>query len=198
MKSNASIPTTLLRSSDIPSRWSRDLPMHFRFSDYSAQELADCGKAFAVDFADHRFESNKTEERTSSVLKWFCEAMAPGLRCCGRPTNGEFLVDQCHITSSLPWRGWKGRWPESPRECCEVRLALECEWGKYNNRKENVAAVLDDACKVAMVRAKSKVIIFATRHDLAGEDEDRTPIVDNLRSLRMNSRTGFTTQVIEY
>ena len=66
---------------------------------------------------------------------------------------------------------------ESPRR---ILLALESEWGKANNKQANYAMIMEDATKLAIVRARCKVLVFATV-DQACHDE----VIKNVRSLRM-------------
>ena len=167
---------------------------HFmRFSTYSVQELSEFGSAFAVHFANLKLP--ETSDRKAAVLPWFCKAMAPGLRCYGRPAEREFpeflTVDQCHVTFRMPVPGDKAgckRWNQPLTGPCEVRLALTCECGKYYSPGETRAMVLDDAWKVAVIRATAKVVIFPTHQGEKRQESYRREIVDSLRALRMQSR----------
>jgi hypothetical protein len=48
--------------------------------------------------------------------------------------------------------------------------------------------VLDDAWKVAVIRATAKVVIFATHKGRDCQEKDRQTLVDDLSALRMQSR----------
>jgi hypothetical protein len=161
--------------------------MSFQFSTYSATELSECGSQFVAAFDNLEFASDKTPDRSNAVFAWFCRTKAPGLRCYGRPADSEFLVDQCHATNSLPYLDRSGGWDQPLAKPCEMKLALECEWGKYKNLRETLALVLDDACKIAMVRATAKVVIFPTHQGLDKQQQERRRMVDTLRSLRTQS-----------
>lgn len=151
--------------------------MEFRFRRYSLNELRRCATAFVHDFKDIDF--GRTPRWTEKVLLWFRRRTATRAHCLGRPGNREFLLDQVHATTcdfaaaSPP----STRWDAALKGPCKLQLALECEWGSRASRPENTARILDDAWKVALVRATSKVLVFASKGN-------REAIHESVRQLR--------------
>lgn len=60
-----------------------------------------------------------------------------------------------------------------------MRLAVESEWGKYESLKQSLVDLLDDAQKLALVRAEAKVMLFATRRAA-----DREGFVKRIKTVR--------------
>lgn len=163
--------------------------MGFRFSNYDVNELRSCGQEFERKFSADASLGNCGW--TADVFQWFRDAAADGVRVY--PTGnegkkGEFIVDLCHTTYPLD-EVTDGEWPstiwyERASEVdCGMKLALESEWGKWASRDRSHVMVLDDACKLAVLRAEVKVMIFA-RH--LKDDLDRAPKA--LRELRLRHR----------
>lgn len=159
--------------------------MAFQFLNYHMTELAACGQAFSSDFAGWMLSGNR--EWTPGVCEWFRRAAAPGVRvypAAGMGSKGEFLVDLCHTTYPLDIAsdgGWPSvRWYErafaSP---CQMKLALESEWGKWGYADQSLVMVLDDACKLAVLRASVKVMLFSSHWT---DDPARVPAA--LKKLR--------------
>jgi hypothetical protein len=152
----------------------------FKFTDYSPSELKTCGRAFA-----HNFKSQPSELRTEDIMKWFRDTAAEGIRAYGRYIGEyEYLVDQCHTTFPKPQHRERliHRWERALKVPLVFRLALESEWGSEGSYSDNCSRVLEDAWKVAMVRANSKVVLFATH----GSKKAR-PILECLAELRDQS-----------
>jgi len=138
----------------------------FRFVNYDTNELAKCGEEFERAFRKCGLSGNC--EWTPAIFRWFRQIRAEGVHVYPEPDEGEgeFIVDHCHTT--YPFHGEDSRWP-SPNYykrafegLCEIKLALESERGKWANSETSLAMVLDDACKLAVLRAKVKVMIFAS------------------------------------
>lgn len=157
------------------------------FANYTADELIASGQAFQSAIA--HFPTNDTEERTLTMKFWFHLSIAPGLRAYGNPFSYEYMLDHSHTTFPHPLNErekWWDRWPRAlDGRPLLMRLALESEWGKYGQPKLTLAAVLEDAWKVALVRADAKVVAFPSHGR-----EDRNRIVDCLRRLRDQSNDG--------
>jgi hypothetical protein len=142
--------------------------MSFRFLSYDVDELVRCGEAFEREFSTCALSGNN--EWTPGLCEWFRNAAADGVRvypAAGRGKKGEFLVDQCHTTYPLdePADGvWPSvRWYErSFSASCQMKLALESEWGKWGYADRSLVMVLDDACKLAVLRSSVKVMIFSS------------------------------------
>jgi hypothetical protein len=160
-----------------------DARMSFRFHHYTAAELAECGRAFKTEFEFSSLES--TAEWTAGVCDWFRRAAADGARVFPPRTGRkeEFLVDLCH-TSYPPYAAGES-WPCLPwyertlDGSAKIKLALESEWGKWGVADQSLVMVLDDACKLAVLRAQTKVIIFASHWD-----DDRERAAKQLERLR--------------
>lgn len=141
-------------------------PATFKFKDYSVAELDACGRAFIGKFSvDPLAADNKVW--TDAVLDWF-RSTAPADVRVYPPAPGardEHIVDLCHTTYPLITQPY---WPsvafyERCFAChCEMKLALECEWGRSGNANHSLVMVLDDACKLAVLRARAKVMIYST------------------------------------
>ena len=159
------------------------MPAVFRFTDYVADELRRCAEAFRQHFENPNLSGNAAWTR--AVYQWFIDAAAPGIRSYCNPNvvpDGyyEFLVDLCHTTypprdDSMRRRAWYDLAVSQP---LRFRLALECEWDQ-SSRDGSLARIMDDAAKLAGVRADSKVMIFGS---LA--KDHRLQIVKSLERLR--------------
>jgi len=162
----------------------------FKFEKYTVEELKECGKAF-VGFLDKNkellFELPGTAEWTEVVLDWFSATASDAnvvdarpskyaisdsllkLRkkkiLCPRNTYSEFLVDLCHSDfpsySSFAFYS-RDYWASALKERRRIRLALESEWGKYSSKPANYAKIMEDATKLAVVRADCKILVFGT------------------------------------
>ncbi|MGA2232271.1 MAG: hypothetical protein ABSH22_15345 [Tepidisphaeraceae bacterium] len=142
-----------------------------KFENYTRDELEKCGKAFQAEFANLGFES--VRDWTQAVFEWFSKTRADGVRVFCHPHDSEFLVDLCHTTypeHDKPNETKSERWKRALDENrCKVQLAMECEWGRFNNENESLFMILEDAWKLAVIRAKVKVMIFSSQ---AGRDRD--------------------------
>lgn len=154
------------------------------FVNYDAQELETCGRTLCE--AAIKSESSVTNW-TVFVLDWFARAAAVD-RVVWPPDatrrEGEFIVDQCHVRapklhSGETWGAWYDRVLSVP---IEMSLALESEWGKVGTRGISTTLVLDDALKLAFMRATAKVIVFASR-----DGSDRQPTLDLLARMRAST-----------
>jgi hypothetical protein len=161
----------------------------FTFADYTAEELFDCGSAFQKSFATKR-----TAITTEDVLGWFYDSAPDGIRayCKDRCVRGgyyEFLVDLCHTTypsrdDAMSRCEWYRLASDRP---LQFKLALESEWTykipptdwRFDFHDWYFGLILDDAAKLAHVRAATKVMIFGSR-----SKEHRLQIVRALECLR--------------
>ncbi|MGD0462723.1 MAG: hypothetical protein ABSB74_09555 [Tepidisphaeraceae bacterium] len=160
--------------------------MSFQFREYIGEELQACGEEFRKQFINQEYENN--DRWTLEVFNWFTATKA-GEGCVyphiGR--KGEFLVDYCHTSYPLKRadEGWPSIawWKRAISGQCGLLLALESEWGKWGNRDLSHVMILDDACKLAAIRARAKAMIFSSQGG-----QDRGEILDLLASLRSASR----------
>jgi hypothetical protein len=181
--------------------------MSYQFRQYTVEELANFGDAFettARAFAKERPKAS-TAEWTEFNLDWFARTAAEGLTVDARITRGgtgplseglarrttlgEFMLDMAHTTSpSYEHRDYSTRayWLRALEQPCQVRLALESEFGRHLNPDESFAMVLSDASKLAAVRADVKVMIFATQD--GSEARDVAGALERLR--RQSSDTS--------
>jgi hypothetical protein len=149
----------------------------FRFERYDAQELHACARAFRVDVGSI-WSLNESEGWTELVLDWFAATAPTGVLVNARQQRdsrrlakrrwrhidmrgsaGEWMLDLTHSTypTGSPADYWR-------LALCEdrpliVRLALECEWGRFGDETTTRNAILDDASKIAAVRADVKVMV---------------------------------------
>jgi hypothetical protein len=150
------------------------------FEQYNIEELEECGPASKEKYPAKR--EIGTREWTNEVLTWFAER-CPQERCffSHGGEEGECLVDLCHTT--LPRRKSKERhiewWGRALKRPCKCWLALESEWGRKWSEETSLSAVLEDAWKLAILRAEVKVMIFASQ---AGDNRRR--ILTALQDLR--------------
>lgn len=100
---------------------------------------------------------------------------------------GEFLLDLVHSTyptyDRLPWESY-AYWEKALEAPLEVLLALESEWGFQTDPQRNFASVMADASKIAAVRARSKVMLFAAPGKGEKFEENRARLLQALRNLR--------------
>lgn len=151
------------------------------FKKYNLSELRCCGD----DFANY-FKHSPADLMSVDILRWFATTAPPDVRVYGRfVSDHEYLVDQCHTTFPKPIDNgrWHQRWVRALNQPLEFRLALESEWGSEGSHSENLARVLDDAWKAAVIRANVKVVIFATT-----SSKKALRIIDCLEKLRSQSR----------
>lgn len=134
-----------------------------KFVDYGAAELRAAGHALCL-----AARAAETNDWTQFVMEWFTAASADGVLAWPPSPDsraGEFLVDHCHF--SAPARGenesWLSWYHRAFNEKTELVLALESEWGKRGTKALATSLVLDDAMKLAVLRARAKVIVFASR-----------------------------------
>jgi hypothetical protein len=163
-----------------------------RFNNYNVRELKVVGKEFLEAFRSHETILNgeriDTRQWTECFLDWFANTAADGIRVDGsapreaslrgipisptlrkiagkrRETKREFLFDLCHSTWLADGTGTKSYWQDSlqRRPGPELKLVLESEMGKENNRSATLAAVMEDAAKLLHVVSAVKVVIFAS------------------------------------
>jgi hypothetical protein len=150
------------------------------FRHYNVSELCLCANEFAQHFAN-----SPPNMETSHILRWFASTAPPDIRVYGKYADKEYLLDQCHTTFPKPIGSepWQKRWVRALQQPLEFRLALESEWGAKNSHSENLARVLDDAWKLALIKANVKVMVFATTSSKKAQS-----ILDCLDKLR--SRSG--------
>jgi hypothetical protein len=154
----------------------------FRFARYARDELQACGEAFRRHFALQEYDN--CDFWTMAVFKWFTEVKGcPGCVYPRVGRKGEFLVDYCHTTypdtrkgEEWPSMTWWRRAIEGP---CEILLALESEWGKAGRAELSHVMILDDACKLAAIRAQAKIMVFSSQ-----QGRDLNEIYELLESLR--------------
>jgi hypothetical protein len=163
--------------------------------------------------AQHLDERGITSPWTDFVLDWFASTCARDrtVDACARKarqewsallgndttgglksrrTPGEFMLDLVHTT--LPSYDEHPYWStayfdaalDERRPEIRIDLALESEFGKATSPKATRIAVLHDACKLALVKAKLKVMVFGT---VRGGAETKQ-VVDDLK--RLKKRTG--------
>lgn len=159
----------------------------FRFMKYDVAELRKCGAALCdrlqrsaryIDGVRVVATSDAgTRAWTKYVLRWFSRSAADGLTTYSRYDEREFMFDLVHAT-------WDKRpWLEALHVPCRLRLVLESEWGKSTSPTATTRMVLDDAAKIALVRADAKVMLFGSCRD-----GHRNEIADALTNLR--TQTG--------
>ena len=147
------------------------------FNTYDNVELDQCGVACMEHFKDP--EMSGTRDWTREVIGWFRARRAPGTRPYPHENGaGEYLVDLCHLDYDDDGVDWKARWTNTlNRGRFGMRLALECEWGLKRE------LVLDDAGKLALIRADAKVMVFGSP-----DDSTQAALFDELRRLRSAAR----------
>lgn len=167
------------------------MPGHFKFARYDAEELTAAGERL-VDGMVRGYDLKReppTEVWTELVLDWFaCAAGAvsgrpvlvdararevredwrPFFACLRdiprRDTRAEFLLDLTHST----YPDFTGRyftdayWDEVLLGEREVLLGLESEWGRFGDVRHTRVKVLEEAVKLAAIRARTKVLLFGS------------------------------------
>lgn len=149
----------------------------FRFTDYNPSELRGCGKAFASTALRRasEFDAIGSAAWTEFVLNWFadtarrnptpCIDARPARDLKSRTTRGEFMLDLVHSTYPTYEKEdfySMSYWSRALKGDLELLLALESEWGISASAEANVAAILEDAAKLAAVRARVKVMVYAS------------------------------------
>jgi hypothetical protein len=154
------------------------------FKKYDSDELRRCGEEFKADFEDDGLSG--TRDWTEKVCSWFAGTKTSAdIRPFYHPETAEFIFDLCHTTYPmiLPNERLCDRWRRALDEGrCQLRLALECEWGKNGDQDESLSMILDDAWKLAVSRADIKVMVFASQ-----QRKDREKIVFRLIQLRRHN-----------
>lgn len=178
--------------------------MSHRFSEYDARELEQAG-AELVDLFRRLWAVSEigTEQWTELVLDFFAaravsgalvEARASRLssevsqfraELPARHTYGEFAsFDMLHSNNPGPneYSSKDEYWNALLARPFEVFLALESEWER-GTREVTRAEVLNDAVKLAMVRARSKVMVFGAR-----AADDAATLFSDIKQLRLVAR----------
>lgn len=162
--------------------------MTFTFEQYNVKELYKCGEEFKNHFSRHI--RSPSQLWTKEVLEWFADTKpenADHIAVYGS-SRSEFIVDLCHLLYPRdverlqePSQHLK-RW-ERVLETGDfrIKLALESEWGSATDRNRNHALILDDASKLAVIRAEVKVMLFGSH---GRDDEDSNTIISRLAQLR--------------
>lgn len=153
--------------------------MSHRFCQYSADELDACGRAFVEAFTCPRCA--KTSDTTKAIKAFFARTAQEGCSALGCDGRGELMLDQCHVSYRPRMTGESGLdyWDSILTTPIVMRLAVESEWGKYASLKQSLVDLLDDAQKLALVRADAKVMLFATRRAT-----DRDEFVRRIQTVR--------------
>lgn len=182
-----------------------------KFALYGADELLTIGSAFVDSIQNHAeslARASSTEVETEFVLDWFAATAPHWARVDARPkrssgyrswrkdlpqrqTDGEFLLDLTHTTYPVEEHG-EG-WDEYIKRShvgdkLEVLLALESEFGKERSPQGSRGQVFDDASKLAVVRSRAKVMLFASNS--RGGTENRDVMVRMLTALRTDHCDG--------
>lgn len=174
--------------------------MKFRW--YDKTELVAAGRELVEVVATRKTQLGRlnTEEWTEFVLDWWAQTAPEGVLVDARrhrvsaqqrrpPASakarrcfGEFMLDMLHSTYPAYDTKYLSRayWDRALEGPLHIRLALESEWGHQLNGNLSLAKILDDASKVASIRADLKVIIFASNT----KNNARHDIVDMLARLR--------------
>jgi hypothetical protein len=155
----------------------------FRFMKYDVGELRNCGAALcdrlqkSARYLDNVRVISKGDAGAGSwtkyVLNWFERSAADGLTTYSRYAHREFMFDLVHAT-------WDKRpWVDAIGAPCKLRLVLESEWGKGNSPSSTTSMILDDAAKIAIVRADAKVMLFGSCRD--GHRNEIAEVLTKLR-----------------
>ncbi|WP_164017861.1 hypothetical protein [Pyxidicoccus trucidator] len=164
---------------------------HFKFVRYDSAELTTAGKQL-VDAMIRGYDRSlepPTEAWTELVLDWFAcaagafsgqpvlvDARAREVRADWRPffsclrdipmrtSRAEFLLDLTHSTyPDYIGRYYKDAyWDECLLGQREVLLGLESEWGRCGDVRNTRVKVLEEAVKLAAIRARTKVLVFGS------------------------------------
>jgi hypothetical protein len=152
----------------------------FTFRKYTLPELDACGAAIQADCKS--WSCAGTGDWTAQVKDWFAGTTPLGLRTASSRHGSEFLVDLCHhdFPVKMDDETWHDCWDRALYfKRGRIWLALESEQGKYGDRGASMAMILDDAMKLANLRAVAKVMLFASQ-----AIDNRDAIVRRLRNLR--------------
>jgi hypothetical protein len=188
------------------------MPGHFKFIQYDEAELTAAGTEL-VDAMCRGYDRNlepPTEVWTELVLDWFAcsagtfsgqpvlaDARARDVREDWRPffaclrdipmrtSRAEFLLDLTHST----YPEYAGRyysdayWDECLLSQREVLLGLESEWGRFGDVRHTRVKVLEEAVKLAAIRARTKVLVFGSNGT-----EQRDRMFSDVALLRYQTR----------
>ena len=147
----------------------------FRFQTYTKDELEPCFKAFKQQIKLPK----GTRRQTRRILRWFGKTAGPDVRVYPQDKRSEYMVDLCHIRFPSDDKRAQ-RWTTALREGrCQMRLVLESEFARPSRKGRARCQILDDAMKIAVIRADIKVMIFASNHG-----RDRDELFKDLASLR--------------
>lgn len=155
---------------------------NWRFCDYGCAELETAGGLIVDLFISHwRDETISTEEWTELGLDLVAsfakdgllvEARWPRVRRTFRSAEGKEVPVRATRKEFASFDMLHSSNPEYASEDIdayytklierpfEIFLALESEWGRKSSRSATRAEVLEDAIKLSIVRARSKVMIF--------------------------------------
>lgn len=176
----------------------------WKFRDYGCAELETAGGLIVDHFISHwRDETISTKEWTELGLDLVAsfakdgllvEARWPRVRRAFRSAEGEEVpvratrkefasFDMLH-SSNPDYAGedidaYYTKLIERP---FEIFLALESEWGRERSRSATRAEVIEDAIKLSIVRARSKVMIFGPT---TGSDSEQ--LFKDLATLRQSA-----------
>lgn len=149
-----------------------------KFDTYGKEELSLCGDAFKNDFKEKRY--NCLKDWTKEVCQCFADAAPDDVRVFDHSHDGEFIFDHCQMRfpKTKAIKNVDARWREALEEkgSCELLLAMESEWG-------NVVDVLEDAHKLAVVRAKVKILVFESKKTAVRGD-----VIDKVEKLRSSAK----------
>jgi hypothetical protein len=156
----------------------------FKFKKYTSAELETAGDRFVAAAKSRAQDLGWSSARWTDFVKdWFAQAARSDATVDSSTRSGEFLFDLAHTT----WPAYsrtrfytREYWDQALKGECELLLALESEWGKRHAPEVNLAKVLEDASKLAVARARVKVVAFGSE---TGE-ADREQIVGYLKRLR--------------
>lgn len=155
-----------------------------KFVSYEAHELAAIGTDFVASIAQHHRRLGRigTEAWTEFVLDWWGATAPDDILVDGRVQRllvgrsqygvkfrtparyGEFMLDLVHSTYptyEVPYLSI-AYWDRALSKPLRIRLALESEWGDEMDGALSLAKILEDAAKVASVRADMNVMVFAS------------------------------------
>lgn len=188
------------------------MPGHYKFTRYDSADLTTAGNELVADMCRGYDRSHEppTEVWTELVLDWFAcaagtfserpvlaEARARDVREDWRPffaclrdipmrtTRAEFLLDLTHST----YPEYSGRyytdpyWDDCLLEEREVLLGLESEWGRFGDVRGTRVKVLEEAVKLAAIRARTKVLVFGSNGT-----EQRDRMFSDVALLRYQTR----------
>lgn len=185
---------------------------HFKFTHYNEAELTTAGGELVDAMCrgyDRRHEP-PTEVWTEFILDWFAhtagtvsekpvlvDARACAAREDWRPffanlrdiprrnSRAEFLLDLTHSTyPDFAGRYYSdGYWDECLLQEREVLLGLESEWGRFRDVLNTRVKVLEEAVKLAAIRARAKVLVFGSNGT-----EQRDRLIADVALLRYRTR----------